>query len=97
MKTNAAQTKISYRIKAEQDQIPIRGNASAIDPETDAAIEKEIIARLDAGDVLARASVCVVASAGEFEGRACLGGCSYAYEADFRKGGYYEQMEEEAR
>ena len=89
---------IQYRIEIEQDHIPVRGNAIASgDDATDKKIEDEIIERLDNGDTWAWCSVCVVAEAGGVEGRAYLGACSYKDEADFRAGGYYEQMQAEAK
>lgn len=90
--------KIRYQIEIEQDDIPVRGNAIASgDKATDKAVEDEIIERLDNGDTWAWCSVCVVAEAGGTEGRAYLGACSYKDEEDFRSGGYYEQMQEEAK
>ena len=90
--------KIRYQIEIEQDDISVRGNAIASgDKATDKAVEDEIIERLDNGDTWAWCSVCVVAEAGGVEGRAYLGACSYKDEEDFRRGGYYEQMQEEAK
>lgn len=90
--------KIHYHIEIEQDYIPVRGNAIASgDDATDKAVEDEIIERLDNGDTWAWCTVCVVAEAGGAEGRAYLGACSYKDEAGFRAGGYYEQMQDEAK
>ena len=90
--------KIRYQIEIEQDDISVRGNAIASgDNATDKAVEDEIIKRLDNGDTWAWCSVCVVAEAGGVEGRAYLGACSYKDEEDFRAGGYYEQMQKEAK
>lgn len=90
--------KIRYQIEIEQDDIPVRGNAIASgDNSTDKAVEDGIIERLDNGDTWAWCSVCVVAEAGGTEGRAYLAACSYKDEEDFRSGGYYEQMQEEAK
>ena len=90
--------KIRYQIEIEQDDIPVRGNAIASgDNATDKAVEDEIIERLDNGDTWAWCSVCVVAEAGGVEGRAYLVACSYKDEEDFRSGGYYEQMQEDAK
>lgn len=90
--------KIRYHIEIEQDDISVRGNAIASgDNATDKAVEDEIIKRLDNGDTWAWCSVCVVAEAGGVEGRAYLGACSYKDEEDFRAGGYYEQMQKEAK
>lgn len=89
-------------ISAEPDDLPVRGNAMASgDADADREVEDEILARLDRGDAWAWASVRVRAtwtapSGRTYHGDAHLGGCSYADEADFRTGGYYEQMVEEA-
>ena len=40
--------------------------------------------------------VTVTAKYKGLEGHAYLGGCAYDNEKDFKKGGYYEQMQEEA-
>lgn len=89
---------ITYRIEVEQDDIPVRGNASATDDhEADKKLEDEIIRRLNQGDVWAWASVCVIAECEGFIGKAYLGGCCYEDEADFtRDDGYYPQLKEEA-
>lgn len=89
---------IEITLDVEQDDVPVRGNASAWDDETDKRIEDEILERLDRGDVWAWAWVCVKARYKGFEGSDSLGGCSYASEDDFTQpGGYYEDMVHEAR
>jgi hypothetical protein len=40
--------------------------------------------------------VIVRASFGIFQGKSCLGSCCYKDEEDFKKGGYYEQLRDEA-
>lgn len=89
---------VTYTIHVEQDDTPVRGYAMASgDDAADKAYEDEILERLDAGDVWAWAFVTVVAEANGFEGSDSLGGCSYASEADFKAGGYYEEMCKSAR
>jgi len=89
---------VTYRIEVEQDDIPVRGNALASgDDMLDRETEAEIIRRLNQGDVWAWATVSVIASCEGFEARAVIGGCSYADEADFRAGPYYEDLCDEAR
>lgn len=80
-----------------EEDLRVRGNASAIDPETDAAIEQEIIRRLNNGEEWAWCCVEVKAIWEDFEGTAYLGGCSYADEADFsQEGGYLKDLKAEA-
>ncbi len=89
---------MSYTIEvsAEQDDIPVRGNAMATDePDLDRECEDEILARLDRGDVWAWAHVTVKATCEDCgaEGEDRLWGCSYEGEKDFTQpGGYYDDM-----
>lgn len=91
---------VVYAIEAEQDDIPIRGNALASgDDELDKQVEDELIERVNNGDVWAWASVKVTASIPgiDLEGVDYLGGCSYKDEEDFKQpGGYYDGMKNEA-
>lgn len=89
---------VTYTIKVEQDDIPVRGNAiGSGNADFDKEVEDEILKRLDDGDVWAWATVTVVATCEGFTGEAYLGGCSYKDEADFKQdGGYYEDMCKEA-
>jgi len=80
-------------VEAEPDHMPVEGNASAIDPETDARIAAEILARLETDDAWAWATVRVSVAFDGFEADEYLGGCSYADETDFRTpGGYFDDM-----
>lgn len=89
--------KLTYKIEIEPEQISVRGYAMASkDEKYDAEIENEILKRLECGDTWAWCTVCVVASIGEHEGRAYLGGCSYKDEEDFKTGGYWDSMKEDA-
>lgn len=85
-------------LRAEVDDIPVRGNAMASgDDAADQAVENEILARLDNGDVWAWAHVTVTATfGGSRQGRANLGACSYESEADFRRDPYFTDMVREA-
>jgi len=89
---------VTFRIEAEEDQIPVRGNAMASgDDDEDKKYEDEIIDRLERGDVWAWAAVTVIAEYEGFKGWDHLGGCSYKDERDFVKNsGYYEDMKSEA-
>lgn len=88
---------VRFTVTAEQDCIPVRGNAlasgnAAMDRET----EDEIIARLNRGDVWAWACVIVEAHYRGLKGLTSMGACSYEDEADFRADGYFADMCEEA-
>lgn len=89
---------VKFTLEAEQDDIPVRGNAMASgDEEVDKRYEDEIIERLNNGDVWAWASVCVKAEWRGIEGTAYLGGCCYKDEDDFKKEGiYYDGMKQDA-
>jgi len=90
--------KYTTTIKAEQDDCPVRGNASDIDPKTDAEIENEILGRLESGDEWAWASVTVKVTLESGEtGVAYLGCCSYTNERDFIENSmYFDGMVREA-
>lgn len=89
---------VNFSITAEQDDIPVRGNAVVSgDEEVDKKIEDEIIERLENGDVWAWASVQVTAEFKGITGNAYLGACSYKSEKDFVEAGdYYIDMKREA-
>jgi len=90
---------VTYSIHAEQDDLPVRGNALASDdPAVDKECEDDILARLDRGEVWAWAYVKVTAECCGFKGVDTLGACSYKDEADFcTPGGYWDDMQKEAR
>lgn len=92
----------TWVITAKQDDLPVRGNAiQSNDKEYDKKIEDEILHRLDCGEVWAWAAVqveCSIIIDGEtFVGYDYLGACSYKNEDDFKVGGYYENMMNEAK
>lgn len=84
-------------VHAEQDDMPVRGNALASgDDAQDKRVEDDIIERLDSGDVWAWASVEVRGTWNGLEASAYLGCCCYEDESDFCKpGGYFPQMRDE--
>lgn len=88
----------NVRLIATQDDTPVRGNAIASgDDKFDRKVEDEILERLDNGDVWAWAQVEVQATLPDGRtGSAYLGCSSYEDEADFKRGGYYDQMIDEA-
>jgi hypothetical protein len=64
---------VTFDVTITRDEIPVRGNASAIDDTTDNEIASEIEARLNSGDDTAWCVVTVTVTAGEFEGRDSMG------------------------
>ena len=85
---------VTFTLKIEPEEMCVRGNALASDdPELDRALEDEIIARLDAGDLWAWCCVIVEAHWRGFVGGDSLGGCCYADEKDFKAGGYFDDMQ----
>ena len=91
------ESKVTYELIVQQDDIPVRGNAMASgDVAYDKRVEGEIIRRLENGDVWAWAHVIVIAhydGIDDVHGCDHLGCCSYRDEADFcQPGGYYDDM-----
>ena len=89
---------ITYRVYVAQDDLEVRGNASAWDDEAEnEAYASEIIARLDDGDMWAWAQVTVEAEFMGVSGEDHLGACSYRNTADFCcEDGYYPDMKAQA-
>ena len=87
-----------YRVEIEAEDSPVRGNLVVTDdPKADKRMENRVLKRLENGDLWAWCSARVIASWNDFECESeWLGGCSYKNEADFRKGGYYDDMKREA-
>ena len=76
----------------------IVGNASAIDPITDAQIAEQIAFSLGCGNPWAWCTAKVTARYLELESSEYLGCCSYLSEQDFRdNSGYFEDMVATAR
>lgn len=89
-------TTMTHAIKLEvlPEDVPVRGNALASgDDRIDEQCENAILARLAAGDPWAWCIVRVTVQAEDGrEESEFLGGCSYANEAEFRAGGYFDDM-----
>lgn len=104
MKTKTAETwravlarLATVTLTTEPEDMPVRGNAMASDDDAaDKEVEDEIIRRLDDGDEWAWCVVRVRASLHGQHADAYLGGCSYRDEAEFKAGGYFEDMRDEA-
>lgn len=91
----------AFKVECLPEDIPIRGNASAIDEETDNEIAKEIERKLNGGNDWAWCCVRVVcyydAGLDGIEGDDYLGACSYESEKDFvENSGYFEDMKQRA-
>lgn len=89
-------SEVEFTITVLPEDIDPRGNASAINPDTDKEILDHIYANLDRGNVWAWCWVKVTAHWEGFEGSDTLGGCSYKSEAAFKRGGYYTDMKQAA-
>lgn len=91
---------VAITVQAFPSDIPMEGNASAIDDVTDARIIAELQAKLDDGNMWAWCDVRVrVTYRGQIERDAYLGGCSYDSESDFRNDagkGYFSDLVDEA-
>lgn len=88
---------VTVELRAEEEHVPVRGNAMASDDELDKQVEDEILDRLARGERWAWCCIIAEARWGDHVGYASLGCCSYADEADLKQpGGYYEGMVEEA-
>jgi len=73
---------VECTVRIEPEEIPFRGNASAIDDETDAETEAWIARELSRGNDAAWCCVIVEATWKSYSGVASVGGCSYATEAE---------------
>jgi hypothetical protein len=88
---------VEYEVECLVEDMPIRGNCMASgDDVVDEDCAKEIESRLADGNDWAWCCVKVTARWHTFESTEYLGGCSYEDEEDFRKGGYFEDMQDEA-
>jgi hypothetical protein len=65
------------------EDLQIKGNASAIDDETDAQVEREILEQLDSGNEWAWCTIKVSLKWKGYEGTDYLGACSYKSKKDF--------------
>lgn len=88
---------VEFEVIAEYEQMRVRGNVIVSgDDAFDKEVEDGIIERLNNGDVWSWAMVTVRASYKGITANDYLGGCSYGSEEDFKKGGYYEDMKQNA-
>lgn len=84
---------VRYTIECLPEDTPVRGNAlSSGDTEEDCKAENAILAALECNP-WAWCLVRVRAWAGSVYGEDYLGCCSYESEEDFKRGGYWEDMQ----
>lgn len=81
---------VRYEWGYRQDDTPVRGNATASgDDEADRACEEAILAALDRGEdwqwALVEVRAIVELDGQTFMGSTCMGGCSYATEAELKR------------
>jgi hypothetical protein len=88
---------VTFTLECLAEDTPVRGNAMASgDDATDREAEDWVNCQLRDGNEWAWCTVKVTAEWQTFRGVAYLGCCSYLSEEDFRVGGYYESMKDEA-
>lgn len=87
---------VEFSLEYFPEDIPVKGNASAIDEEADKETEDWIFDQLNRGNEWAWCRVKVTATWRGVEGEDHLGGCSYKSEKDFKEGGDFEDMKNEA-
>jgi hypothetical protein len=80
----------------QEDLHPMCNAMQSGDLEYDAKVATDICERLERGECWAWCYIVVQASFGPFTGRAGLGACSYANEADFRGCEYFETLKADA-
>lgn len=87
---------VEFVVECCHEELPIRGNCSAIDDETDEAAAESIFEQLAAGNEWAWCCVRVTAKWRGWTASETLGGCSYTSEAQFREpGGYFDDVKDE--
>jgi hypothetical protein len=88
---------VEFTIECMPEDLQVKGNASAIDDETDREIEQYIYDELNNGNEWAWCCITISAHYKGQIGSASLGGCSYKNKTDFKENsGYYEDMKQSA-
>ena len=91
------ENEVEFQIFVHPEEMPVRGNVvNSGDEKFDRRCENRILSALERGNEWAWCCVEVRAIWKDFFGKDFLGACSYKNEADFRKGGYFEDMKAEA-
>jgi hypothetical protein len=103
MTTSEIENAFDVEINIRQSDIPIKGNVMASGNEdVDREAEELIVKQLDVGDTWAWCDVEVrltqkcESCGGGSQASAYLSGCSYSGEDDFKGGGYYDDLLDEA-
>ena len=85
---------VQWSIECHPEDMAIRGNAMASgDDEYDREVESRISEQLESGNPWAWCIIVVKGRYKSLEASDCLGGCNYDSENDFRRGGYFEDMQ----
>lgn len=92
MKINKETPGIEIEILCEEEYESPEGCFASDEPELDSMIVKGIKDRLNSGDLWAWFCAHVRVTYNGFVGDDYLGACSYENEADFRNGGYFDDM-----
>ena len=88
---------VNFSVIVHPEEIPVRGNAIASgDDRADKRAEDSIIRQLENGNNWAWCTVEVKATWKSFSASDYLGCCSYKSQKDFEKGGYFQDMKEQA-
>jgi hypothetical protein len=87
---------VDVQLECLPEDTQIEGNASCVDPETDAETVAWIRSELDRGNDWAWCTARVTVTWNGLEGVDYLSCCSYRNERDFRNDGYYDDMIHEA-
>jgi hypothetical protein len=88
---------VTFSLSIEEEEDPVKGHFESDEPEKDKELEKEILSRLDRGDLWAWCCVKITASWNGLHGVTYLGCCSYESEEDFIKcNDYCQSMKDEA-
>ena len=88
---------LTYEIEIEEEDMDIERAFPELE---DKELVDQLIRRLNRGDLWAycwvKVSAVLVVGGRTYRGFAGLGCCSYENEEDFKKGGYYEQLKDDA-
>ena len=86
---------VSFSIETHWEDVPVLDHFSD-GLELGKDLEKRVLDRIDSGDSWAWCTVEVIGNFEGCKGSEFLGCCSYLDENDFKEGGYWEDMKQEA-
>ncbi len=88
-------TQVEFEVIAHNEDTPVKGNASAIDDETDNETDDYINEELENGNIWAWCTIEVKARYKGYSASDYLGCCSYKSKEDFMtEDGYYPDMKQ---